>query len=90
MMIFLTVFKSQTLEYKVDQMPMDLKVFEKIDESPLKRKMILPLPVTFNPERSFDRLEAISHWLLDELYATEDDLSCPTDNGYTRGCTAFG
>jgi len=54
------------------------------------RKMILPLPATFNPERSFDRLEAISHWLLDELYATEDDLSCPTDNGYTRGCTAFG
>ena len=28
--------------------------------------------------------------LLDELYATEDDLSRSTDNGYTRGCTTFG
>ena len=28
--------------------------------------------------------------MLDELYATEDDLSRPTDNGYTRGCTTFG
>ena len=52
--------------------------------------MILPLPATFNPELSSDRLEAVSQWLLDELYATEDDLSRPTDNGYTRGCTTFG
>ena len=29
-------------------------------------------------------------WLLEELYATEDDLSRSTDNGYTRGCTTFG
>jgi hypothetical protein len=28
--------------------------------------------------------------LLDELYATEDDLSRSTDSGYTRGCTTFG
>jgi hypothetical protein len=28
--------------------------------------------------------------LLDEFYATEDDLSRRTDNGYTRGCTTFG
>jgi hypothetical protein len=52
--------------------------------------MTLPTPATFNPELSSDRLEAVSQWLLDELYATEDDLSRPTDNGYTRGCTTFG
>lgn len=52
--------------------------------------MTLPLPTIFNPELSSDRLEAVSQWLLDELYATEDDLSRSTDNGYTRGCTAFG
>ena len=53
-------------------------------------KMTLPLPATFNPELSSDLLEIVSQWLLDELYATEDDLSRPTDNGYTRGCTTFG
>jgi hypothetical protein len=52
--------------------------------------MPLPLPASFNAELSSDRLEAVSTWLLDELYATEDDLSRPTDNGYTRGCTTFG
>lgn len=53
-------------------------------------KITLPPPATFNPELSSDRLQAVSQWLLDELYATEDDLSRSTDNGYTRGCTAFG
>lgn len=52
--------------------------------------MTLPPPAIFNPELSFDRLESVSQWLLDELYATEDDLSRQTDNGYTRGCTTFG
>ncbi len=52
--------------------------------------MTLPSPATFNPELSTDRLEAVSQWLLDELYATEDDLSRATDSGYTRGCTTFG
>lgn len=52
--------------------------------------MTLPPPVTFNSELSSDRLEAVSQWLLDELYATEDDLSRATDSGYTRGCTTFG
>lgn len=52
--------------------------------------MTLPLPASFNAELSSDRLEVVSMWLLDELYATEDDLSRPTDNGYTRGCTTFG
>jgi len=52
--------------------------------------MTLPPPAFFNSELSPDRLEAVSQWLLDELYATEDDLSRPTDSGYTRGCTTFG
>jgi hypothetical protein len=52
--------------------------------------MSLPLPAAFNPELSSDRLQQVAEWLLDELYATEDDLSRPTDNGYTRGCTTFG
>lgn len=52
--------------------------------------MILPLPAVFNSALSSDRLQEIASWLLDELYATEDDLSRFTDNGYTRGCTTFG
>ncbi len=52
--------------------------------------MILPPPASFKPQLSTDRLEAVSQWLLDELYATENDLSRRTDNGYTRGCTTFG
>jgi hypothetical protein len=52
--------------------------------------MSQPFPSTFNPELVSGRLDAVSQWLLDELYATEDDLSRFTDSGYTRGCTAFG
>ncbi len=52
--------------------------------------MTLPPPANFNAELTSDRLQAISSWLLEELYATEDDLSRPTDSGYTRGCTTFG
>lgn len=52
--------------------------------------MSLPLPETFNPALSADRLQQVAEWLLEELYATEDDLKRPTDTGYTRGCTAFG
>lgn len=51
---------------------------------------LLPPPVEFNPELTSDRLQVISSWLLEELYATEDDLCRPTDSGYTRGCTTFG
>jgi hypothetical protein len=47
--------------------------------------MTLPLPAVFNPALSSDRLQEVATWLLDELYATEDDLSRATDNGYTRG-----
>lgn len=61
-----------------------------IDESQKVHKMTMPPPASFNPELSSDRLQIVSQWLLDELYATEDDLSRPTDNGYTRGCTTFG
>lgn len=52
--------------------------------------MSLPLPATFNPALSSDRLQQVAEWLLEELYATEDDLKRRTDTGYTRGCTAFG
>jgi hypothetical protein len=52
--------------------------------------MTLPLPSAFNAELVSDRLETVSQMLLDELYATEDDLSRSTDSGYTRGCTTFG
>lgn len=51
--------------------------------------MTLPLPTDFNKNLSADRLEFIAGLLLDELYATEDDLTRSTDNGYTRGCTTF-
>lgn len=52
--------------------------------------MTLPPPFAFNAELVSDRLEAVSQMLLEELYATEDDLTRPTDGPYTRGCTAFG
>lgn len=52
--------------------------------------MTLPSPSAFNAELVSDRLETVSQMLLDELYATEDDLSRSTDSGYTRGCTTFG
>jgi hypothetical protein len=52
--------------------------------------MALPPPAEFRPELSSARLEAVAGWLLEELYATEDDLVRATDNGYTRGCTTFG
>ncbi len=52
--------------------------------------MPLPPPSAFNSELQSQRLQAVSQWLLEELYATEDDLSRPTDSGYTRGCTTFG
>lgn len=51
--------------------------------------MNLPLPAICNPELTSERLQLVSQWLLEELYATEDDLVRSTDNGYSRGCTAF-
>lgn len=52
--------------------------------------MSLPPPSAYNPELAADRLQIVASWLLEEFYATEDDLSRPTDNNYTRGCTTFG
>jgi hypothetical protein len=62
----------------------------KIDEFKKVHKMTLPPPASFESELTTDRLESVSQWLLEEFYATEDDLSRQTDNGYTRGCTTFG
>jgi hypothetical protein len=52
--------------------------------------MAIPLPVECNPELKSERLALVAQWLLEELYATEDDLARETDSAYTRGCTAFG
>jgi len=51
--------------------------------------MPLPLPAQFHPELSDDKLSLVAEWLLEELYATEDDLVRPTDSSYGRGCTVF-
>ena len=52
--------------------------------------MNFPLPSIFKSGLSAARLSLVSNWLLEELYATEDDLDRDTDGGYTRGCTTFG
>jgi hypothetical protein len=52
--------------------------------------MTLPLPSSFNPALASERLAIVSQWLLEELYATEDDHARNSDDGYTRGCTTFG
>lgn len=52
--------------------------------------MTLPTPAAFNPELSSDRLQHVADWLLQEFYATQDDLVRPTDTSYTRGCATFG
>ena len=51
--------------------------------------MNLPHPAVFRPEFLTERLTLIARWLLEELHATEDDLVRDTDDGYSRGCTAF-
>lgn len=52
--------------------------------------MPLPLPSHFQAALTSERLSAVAGWLLEELHATEDDLSRNTDCGYTRGTTRFG
>lgn len=47
-------------------------------------------PAAFFPQLTNPRLSTVAGWLLEELYATEDDLSRPTDCGYTLGCATFG
>jgi len=51
--------------------------------------MNLPLPSSFNSKLSNERLETVANWLLEEFYATQDDLTRPTDSEYSRGCTTF-
>lgn len=52
--------------------------------------MKLPTPAAFHSCLSPDRLQQVAKWLLEEFYATEDDLVRPTDTAYTRGCATFG
>ncbi|TJY56268.1 hypothetical protein E4T66_20130 [Sinimarinibacterium sp. CAU 1509] len=51
--------------------------------------MEYPLPTAFFPQLALNHLALVASWLLDELYATEDDLTRDTDDNYTRGCTTF-
>ena len=52
--------------------------------------MSLPLPAAYHPELTVDRLQRVADWLLEEFYATQDELTRSTDTPYTRGCTTFG
>jgi len=51
--------------------------------------MNIPLPSVLNPKLKSQYLETIASFLLEELYATEDDLTRSTDSSYSRGCTTF-
>jgi hypothetical protein len=51
--------------------------------------MPLPHPMRFHPQLDDQKLHRVSSWLLEELYATDDNLSRFTDSAYGRGCTAF-
>ncbi|MDH6186904.1 hypothetical protein [Polaromonas sp. CG_23.6] len=52
--------------------------------------MKLQPPVDFQPSLTTERLSKVAEWLLEEWYATEDDLVRDTDTPYTRGTTRFG
>lgn len=47
-------------------------------------------PDEFHPALRESRLAQVANWLLEEWYATEDDLVRETDGPYTRGTTRFG
>lgn len=47
-------------------------------------------PWDFEADLNHGRLATIAAFLMEEWYATEDDLTRSTDSRYTRGCTAFG
>lgn len=51
--------------------------------------MTLPLPSAFKTQLSSENLQTVANWLLEEYYATLDDLTRKTDSSYSRGCTAF-
>jgi hypothetical protein len=52
--------------------------------------MSLPLPSESHPGLHAAYLAQIADWLMEEWYATADDLHRRSDDGYTRGCTRFG
>ena len=52
--------------------------------------MPLKKPSDFQPALKDEYLTQVAQWLLEEWYATEDDLIRDTDTSYTRGTTRFG
>jgi len=52
--------------------------------------MLTSKPSDFQPSLKDEYLSQVAKWLLDEWYATEDDLTRETDGPYTRGTTRFG
>ncbi|MDD2882959.1 MAG: hypothetical protein PHQ58_21315 [Rhodoferax sp.] len=52
--------------------------------------MLTSKPSDFQPSLKDEYLSQVANWLLDEWYATEDDLVRETDGPYTRGTTRFG
>lgn len=52
--------------------------------------MLTSKPSDFHHSLKDEYLSLVAHWLLDEWYATEDDLTRDTDGPYTRGTTRFG
>jgi hypothetical protein len=52
--------------------------------------MSLPLPETFYPALSSDRLAVIASVLIEEHFSTATALQSEYDDPYTRGCTRFG
>jgi hypothetical protein len=51
---------------------------------------MLPLPSQLLPKLLSVHLQTVAGWLIEELYATADDLVRFTDTPYTKGCTTFG
>ncbi|WP_144436465.1 hypothetical protein [Lysobacter antibioticus] len=52
--------------------------------------MAIKRPSDFHPGLKDEYLTQVANWLLEEWYATEDDLIRETDTSYTRGTTRFG
>lgn len=52
--------------------------------------MTIKKPSDFHPGLKEEYLAQVASWLLEEWYATEDDLIRETDNRYTKGTTRFG
>lgn len=52
--------------------------------------MAIKTPSDFYPGLKEEYLAQVANWLLDEWYATEDDLVRDTDTRYTKGTTRFG